>query len=93
MSSEPAVGYAPNTPDTSDDDRSQPERGMGTWSSGENLNMLRRGTKSFSGRRSLQSVARGAQVDGYHAVLRQNEEMEHKEKVVTWHLWALVSSA
>ena len=36
-SSEPAVCYAPNAPNTSDDDRSQPERCMGTWSSGPKL--------------------------------------------------------
>jgi hypothetical protein len=69
LSSEPTVAYkrsAPDAPDTSDDDGSQPERGKEAEAADPKLDQAEE-QKAEAGWRSSQSVSRGAQDDGHHA--------------------------
>ncbi len=89
MSSEPIVGVkgdnsrAPDAPDTSDDDGSQPEHGKKDEAADPKLDQAEEAEaqKAESGRRSSQSVATGAQ-DDVIIIIRQIEEMEQNEKYV-----------
>jgi hypothetical protein len=82
MSSEPIVGdkrSAPDAPDTSDDDGSQPERGKEAEAAGPKLDQAeRQRTKKLRRDGEARNVSREERK--MTAIMRQIEEMEQKEK-------------
>ncbi len=84
QSSEPIVGYkrsAPDTPDTSDDDGSQPERGKEAEAAGPKLDQAER-QRNKKLRRDGEARNLSRQERKMTAIMRQSEEMEQKEKAV-----------
>jgi hypothetical protein len=84
MSSEPIVGYkrsAPDAPDTSDDDGSQPERGKEAEAPGPHLDQAER-QRNKKLRRAGEARNLSREERKMTVIMRQVEEMEQKEKAV-----------
>ena len=84
MSSDPRVGYkrsAPDAPDTSDDDGSQPERGTEAEDTGPPLDQAER-QSSKKLRRDGEARNLSREERKMTAIMRQIEEMEQQEKAV-----------
>ena len=82
MSSGPIVGYlrsAPDAPDTSDDDGSQPERGKEAEAAGPKLDQAER-QRNKKLRRDGEARNLSREERKMTASTRQIEEMEQKEK-------------
>ena len=85
MSSEPIVGYkrsAPDAPDTSDDDGSQPERGKEAAAAGPKLDQAER-QRNKKLRRDGKARNLSGEERKMTAIMRQIEEMDHKEEAAT----------
>jgi hypothetical protein len=86
MSSEPIVGHkrsAPHAPDTSDDDGSQPERGNEAEAAGPKLDQAeRQRNKKLMRDGEARTDDLSREQRKMTAIMRQIEEMEHKEKAV-----------
>jgi hypothetical protein len=84
MSSEPIVGYkrsAPDAPDTSDDDSSQPERGKEAEAAGPKLDQAGRNKKlSRDGEARTDDLSREERK--MRSIMRLMDGMEQKEKAV-----------
>jgi hypothetical protein len=84
MSSEPIVGdkrSAPDAPDTSDDDGSQPERGKDAEAAGPKLDQAER-QRNKKLRRDGEARNLSREERKMPAIMRQIDEMEQKEKTV-----------
>ena len=84
MSSEPIVGFkrsAPDAPDTSDDDGSQPERGKQAEAAGPKLDQAER-QRNKKLRRDGEARNVSREERKMTAIMRQIEEMEQKETAV-----------
>ena len=84
MSPEPIVGYkrsAPDEPETSDDDGSQPERGKEAETAGPKLDQAER-QRNKKLRLDGEARTLSREERKMTAIMRQSEEMEQKEKAV-----------
>ncbi len=84
MSSKPIVGYkrsAPDAPDTSDNDGSQPEGGKEAEAGGQKLDQAER-QRNKKLRRDGEARNLSREERKITAIMRQIEEMEQKEKAV-----------
>jgi hypothetical protein len=84
MSSQPIVGdkrSAPDAPDTSDDDASQPQRGKEAEAAGPKLDQAER-QRNKKLRRDGEARSLSREERKMTAIMRQIEEMEQKEKAV-----------
>ena len=87
MSSEPRVGYkrsAPDAPDTSDDDGSQPERGKEAEAADPKLDQAETSDRQRNKKLRRDGEARNVSREERKmtAIMRQIEEMEQTEKAV-----------